>query len=157
MFDEAIKKLEAELTEIKKALARDIPNEINKAAQLGDFKENAEYHAAREKKRNFEARGAQIVERIKAMRSIDLTKIPRDVAGLFSVVTMEDLNSGQTVTYELVVADLVDVPNGKISIAAPIGKAIMGKRVDDEFKVVLPAGPKEYMITKLQTIHERNL
>lgn len=157
MFDEAIKKLEEELTEIKKALARDIPNEINKAAQLGDFKENAEYHAAREKKRNFESRGAQIVERIKAMRSIDVTKIARDVAGLFSIVTLEDLNSGQTVTYELVVADLVDVPNGKISIAAPIGRAIMGKRVDDEFKVVLPSGPKEYMITKLQTIHDRKL
>ena len=157
MFDEAIKKLEAEMSEIKKALAQEIPNEINRAAALGDLKENAEYHAAREKKRNFEARGAQIVERIKVMRSIDLTKIARDAAGLFSVVTLEDLNSGQTVTYELVVADLVDVPNGKISIASPIGKAIMGKRVDDEFKVVLPSGPKEYMITKLQTIHDRNI
>ncbi len=157
MFEEAIKKLEAEMAEIKKALAQEIPNEINRAAALGDLKENAEYHAAREKKRYFEARGAHIVERIKAMRSIDLTKIPQEVAGLFSVVTLEDLDSGQTVTYELVVADLVDVPNGKISIAAPIGKAIMGKRVDDEFKVVLPAGPKEYMITKLQTIHQRKL
>ncbi len=157
MFDEAIKKLEAEMTDIKKALAQEIPNEINRAAALGDLKENAEYHAAREKKRNFEARGAQIVERIKTMRSIDLTKIARDAAGLFSVVTLEDLNSGQMVTYELVVADLVDVPNGKISIAAPIGKAIMGKKVDDEFKVVLPSGPKEYMIIKLQTIHDRNL
>lgn len=156
MFQETIKKLEAEMAEIKKALASEIPNEINRAAALGDLKENAEYHAAREKKRNFEARGAQLVERIAQLRSIDVGKIPQGVAGLFSKVTLEDLDSGKKVDYELVVADLVDVAAGKISIAAPIGKAIMGKKVGDEFKVVFPAGAREFMVTKLTTIHDLN-
>jgi transcription elongation factor GreA len=157
MFKESIEKLEAEMAQIKRLLASEIPNEINRAAALGDLKENAEYHAAREKKRNLESRGAQIVERIRFMRSIDLTKISPDSAGLGSVVTLEDLNTGKEITYELVVADLVDVNAGKISLQAPIGKTMLGKKEGDEFVVVLPSGKKEYIIKKLVTIHNRKL
>jgi len=157
MFKESIEKLEAEMAQIKRMLASEIPNEINRAAALGDLKENAEYHAAREKKRNMESRGAQIVERIRFMRSIDLTRISPDSAGLGSVVTLEDLNTGKEITYELVVADLVDVNAGKISLQAPIGKTMLGKKEGDEFVVVLPSGKKEYIIKKLVTIHNRKL
>ncbi len=155
MFKDTIDKLEKEMSQIKRMLAVEIPNEINRAAALGDLKENAEYHAAREKKRNLESRGAQIVERIRFMRSIDLSKISPDSVGLGSLVTLEDLDTGKEICYELVVADLVDVNAGRISIAAPIGKAMMGKRAGDEFVVALPSGKKEYIIKKLVTIHNR--
>jgi transcription elongation factor GreA len=150
-----IAKLEQELAEIKKQLAVEIPNEINRAASLGDLKENAEYHAAREKKRNLEARGAQISGRIRFLMSIDMDKISRDGVGLGSVVTLEDLDTGKKITYELVVADLVDVKEGKISIQAPIGKGMLGKKAGDEFSVVMPAGKKEYLIDKVVTLHDR--
>jgi transcription elongation factor GreA len=145
------------MADIKRQLAVEIPNEINRAAALGDLKENAEYHAAREKKRNLETRGSQISNRIRFMMSIDLDKISKDSAGLGSLVTLEDLNTGKKITYELVVADLVDVSAGKISIQAPIGKGMMGKKAGDEFTVVLPAGKKEYIIEKVVTIHNREL
>ncbi|MBI5178575.1 MAG: transcription elongation factor GreA [Nitrospinae bacterium] len=157
MLKDTIAKLEAELGDIKRLLASEIPNEINRAASLGDLKENAEYHAAREKKRNTEARGAQISERIRFLRSIDFEKIARDSVGLGSLVTLEDLDTGKEVKYELVIADLVDAAAGKISIQAPIGKAMLGKKAGDEFSVVLPAGKREYMINKLVTIHNRDM
>lgn len=157
MFKNSIDKLEKEMADIKRQLAVEIPNEINRAAALGDLKENAEYHAAREKKRNLETRGSQISNRIRFMMSIDLDKISKDSAGLGSLVTLEDLNTGKKITYELVVADLVDVSAGKISIQAPIGKGMMGKKAGDEFTVVLPAGKKEYIIEKVVTIHNREL
>lgn len=157
MFKNTIEKLEQEMAEIKRQLAVEIPNEINRAAALGDLKENAEYHAAREKKRNLENRGSQISNRIRFMMSIDLEKISKDSAGLGSLVTLEDLNTGKKVTYELVVADLVDVNAGKISIQAPIGKGMMGKKAGDEFAVEFPAGKKEYLVEKVLTIHNREL
>jgi len=157
VFKNSIDKLEKEMADIKRQLAVEIPNEINRAAALGDLKENAEYHAAREKKRNLETRGSQISNRIRFMMSIDLDKISKDSAGLGSLVTLEDLNTGKKITYELVVADLVDVSAGKISIQAPIGKGMMGKKAGDEFTVVLPAGKKEYIIEKVVTIHNREL
>jgi transcription elongation factor GreA len=155
VFKETITKLEAEMAEIKRQLAVEIPNEINRAAALGDLKENAEYHAAREKKRNLESRGSQISGRIRFMMSIDLDKISKDSAGLGSLVTLEDLDTGKEINYELVVADLVDIASGKISVAAPIGKGLLGKKAGDEVSIILPAGKKEYLIKKLVTIHQR--
>lgn len=155
MLKKTIDKLEREMADIKRLLAGDIPKEINRAAALGDLKENAEYHAIREKKRNLESRGAQISGRIRFLMSIDLDKISKESAGLGSLVTLEDLDTGKTITYELVVGDMVDVAAGKISIQAPIGKGMLGKKKGDEFSVVLPAGKKEYMINKVVTIHDR--
>jgi transcription elongation factor GreA len=157
VFKDTIQKLENEMADIKRQLAVEIPNEINRAAALGDLKENAEYHAAREKKRNLESRGSQISNRIRFLMSIDLDKISKDTIGLGSLVTLEDLDTGKKVTYELLVADLVDVNAGKISIQAPIGKGMLGKKVGEEFSVVLPAGKKEYIIEKVVTIHNREL
>jgi transcription elongation factor GreA len=155
MFEKTIEKLDEELMELQRQLKVDIPRDLQKAAAHGDLSENAEYDAAKERKRLTEVRVSQIGGRIRVLKSIDLDKVPKDSAGLGSIVTLEDLESGKEITYELVLADEVDAEAGKISIQAPIGRALMGKRVDDDVSVVLPAGKKEFIILKLTTIHER--
>ncbi len=155
MFKKTLEKLDAKLMELQHQLKVDIPRELQKAAAHGDLSENAEYDAAKERKRMTESRLSQIGGRIRLLKSIDLDKVPRDRAGLGSIVTLEDLDSGSEITYELMLADEVDVDAGKISIQAPIGRALMGKQVDDDVSVVMPAGKKEFIVLKLVTIHER--
>jgi len=155
MFKKTLEKLEEELMELQRQLKVDIPRELQKAAAHGDLSENAEYDAAKERKRMTESRLSQIGGRIRLLKSIDLAKVSRDRAGLGSIVTLEDIDNGDEITYELVLADEVDVDAGKISIQAPIGRALMGKQVDDDVSVVMPSGKKEFIVLKLVTIHER--
>ena len=142
---------------LQRELKVDIPRELQKAAAYGDLSENAEYDAARERKRLTESRLSQIGGRVRMLKGIDLAKVPKDRAGLGSILTLEDLDSGNEITYELVLADDVDIDAGKISMQAPIGRALMGKQVDDDVSVVMPAGKKEFAVLKLVTIHERKL
>jgi len=155
MFKKTIEKLDEQLMELQRQLKVDIPRELQKAAAHGDLSENAEYDAAKERKRMTESRLSQIGGRIRMLKSIDLEKVSKDRVGLGSIVTLEDLDSGDEVTYELVLADEVDVDAGKISIQAPIGRALMGKQADDDVSVVMPAGKKEFVVLKVITIHER--
>ncbi|MFQ5431253.1 MAG: GreA/GreB family elongation factor [Nitrospinota bacterium] len=155
MFKKTIEKLDKELMELQRQLKVDIPRDLQTAAAHGDLSENAEYDAAKERKRIAEARLSQIGGRVRLLKSIDLDKVAKDRAGLGSIVTLEDLDSGNEITYELVLADEVDIDAGKISIQAPIGRALMGKQVDDDVSVIMPAGKKEFIVLKLVTIHER--
>ena len=85
---------------------------------------------------------------------IDFTKIPRDKAGLGSSVVVLDVKSDQEITYHLVTSEEADAPNGKVSTTSPIGRALLGKAVGDEVKVMSPGGVKELEILKLTTIHD---
>ena len=156
MFKKTIERLDKEMMKLQRELKVDIPRELQKAAAYGDLSENAEYDAAKERKRLTEARLSQIGGRVRLLKGIDLEKVPKDRAGLGSILTLEDLDSGKEITYELVLADDVDVDVGKISMLAPIGRALMGKQVDDDVSVVMPAGKKEFAVLKIVTIHERD-
>jgi len=157
MFKKTIAKLEEEMNDLQHQLKVVIPRDLQEAAAHGDLSENAEYDEAKARKRISESRLSQIMGRIRTLNSIDLSKIPEDRTGLGSIVTLEDLNTGKEITYELALSDEVDVDAGKISMQAPIGRALMGKNVDDEVFVVLPGGKKEYVITKVITIHQRSI
>ncbi|MFV1950452.1 MAG: GreA/GreB family elongation factor [Nitrospinota bacterium] len=155
IFNKTLEKLEEEFNDLKYQLNVVIPKDLRNAAEWGDLKENAEYAAAKDRKYLTESRLAQISERIRILRSIDINEIPKEGVGLGSIVTLEDTDNGRKVTYELTLSDNVDVDAGKISIQAPIGRALISKKVNDEVTVVLPAGKKEYLIVKLTTIHQR--
>jgi transcription elongation factor GreA len=157
MFKKTLDRLEAELKELQRRLTVDIPKELNTAAALGDLSENAEYHAAKDKKKITETRLSLLKSRIRELTSIDLSKVSKTKSGLGSLVTVEDLNTGEEKTWELVLADSVDVEAGRISLQAPIGRALMGREKDDEVSVVLPAGKKEFIINRIVTIHERGM
>ena len=155
MFEKTIERLEEELMRLNYQFTVEIPKELNTAVALGDLSENAEYHAAKEKKRNCERRLSMIKGRIRDLKKLDIDQISKKGVGLGSIVTLEDLDTGEEKIYELAVADDVDAEKGKISIMAPVGKALLGKEVDDEVVINIPAGKKEYLVTKLITIHDR--
>lgn len=149
-----IKQLEEEFKKVEKELRIELPKEIRKAAAHGDLRENAEYHAAKERQTFLQARLAHLHTRISALSSINLNTLPKDKIAFGSKVFLEDLNTGDAVIYELVTPEDVDPKNGKISIASPIGNALLNKEVGDEVIIQLPTGKKEYSINKLITLHD---
>ncbi len=150
-----IGKLEDEVREIESELHGKLPKEIQKARELGDLSENAEYAAAKERQRFLNARLAQLSERIAKLRLIDLSRIPKDAVGLGSTVVVYDVVADKEVTYELVTSEESDVVAGRISTSSPIGRALMGKREDDQVVVQTPSGRKEFEILSLETMHAK--
>lgn len=150
-------RLEQELKELEYELRHELPKEIQRATALGDLRENAEYHAALERQSYVKARVGQLKQRITQLSSVQFSQIPKDRAAFGSVVTVEDLDSGDELTYELVLAEDGDPPNGKISVSSPIGRALMGKTVGDEVSVKTPGGERAFEMVSLVTLHEREL
>jgi len=148
------KKLQDEITTLEYEMHVELPKEILKARLHGDLKENAEYHAAKERQGMVNARLNQLKQRLSDISMIDFTKIPRDRVGLGSVVVVLDTKRDEEITYRLVTTEEADAANGKVSTTSPIGRALLGKEVGDEVKVTSPGGVKELEIRKLTTIHD---
>ena len=151
----AIAKLERELRDIETELHGKLPRQIQRARELGDLSENAEYSAAKERQRLLGARLAQISERLARLKLIDLSKIPVDVIGLGSEVVVYDVDADREVRYELVTSEESDVDNGRISTSSPIGRALLGKREGDLAMVTTPRGLREFEVVSMVTIHGR--
>lgn len=150
-----IQKLESEIRDIESELHDKLPREIQKARELGDLSENAEYAAAKERQRLLGARMAQLSERLGRLKLIDPSKIPSDAVGLGSTVVLYDVDLDAEVTYELVTSEESDVASGKISTSSPIGRSLLGKRDGDFAEAHTPRGRKEFEILSLETIHAK--
>lgn len=150
-----IRKLEGEICDIEAELHTKLPKEIQKARELGDLSENAEYAAAKERQRLLGARMAQLSQRLAKLKLINMSQIPTDKVGLGSKVVVEDLDTGSEITYLLVTSEESDVAAGRISTASPIGRSLLGKRDGDVAEVHTPRGRKEFEILSLETIHAR--
>lgn len=148
------KKIEDEIAALDFELKVDLPREISKARAHGDLSENAEYHAAKERQGIVNARLGQLRARLRELAMVDFDKIPKDRAGLYSEVTVLDLDKNEEVLYKLVTSEDADVANGRISTTSPIGKALLGKKVGDAVKFQIPGGAREFEIIKLLTIHD---
>ncbi len=148
------KKLEDEIAALEYELRNELPKEILKARAHGDLKENAEYHAAKERQGFVNARLNQVQSRLREFSMIDMTRIPRDKTGLGSTVIVLDLDKDEKHTYKLVTTEEADFPNGLISTSSPIGKGLLGKKVGDTVKIMIPDGVREMEILELKTIHD---
>jgi transcription elongation factor GreA len=147
-----IKRFETEIAALERELTQDLPKEIQRAREHGDLRENAEYHAAKERQRFVEARVSMLRQRVSEIQLMDVTRIPADRAGFGSKLTIRE--NGATTTYELVMPEDSDPTRGLISVASPIGKALVGKEAGDEVSVPTPAGVREFEIIRLVTIHD---
>ena len=153
---DAIKaKLKAELTKLEHELHFELPKHIQHAREFGDLKENAEYKAAKERQSMVQARISMLQQRLIEVDSIDLTKIPTDRAAYGSEVVLYDLEKEEKVTYRLVTSEESDPDKGLISTVSPIGQALMGKEEGDEIKVKTPSGWRNFEISRLKTIHDK--
>jgi transcription elongation factor GreA len=144
-------KLRAELNELKSVTRPKITAAIAEAREHGDLKENAEYHAAREQQSFCEGRIKEIEGKLADSEVIDVTKIAPTGKVIFgTTVTLYNLDTEESVTYQIVGEDEADVPAGKISVASPIARAVMGKSEGDEVVVKAPAGDIEFEIETVQ-------
>ena len=150
--DALIKRFEAEIADLERELTRELPKEIQRARELGDLRENAEYHAAKERQRFVEARVSMLKKRVSEIHLMNLDRIPKDRAGFGSRLTIRE--DGRTFQYELVMPEDSDPDKGLVSVASPIGRALVGKEEGDEVTAPTPAGVRSFEILKLVTIHD---
>jgi transcription elongation factor GreA len=139
-------KIKAELHKLKFTIRPQISQKVAAAREHGDLKENAEYHAAREELSLLETKIKQLQERLSRVRLIDEKDIPDDKVYILTTVTLKDLEFNDTLEYTLVSPAEADVSNNKISVASPIGKALLGKGVGENVEVDVPAGTMRYQI-----------
>lgn len=154
-LDQLIARLEAEVKKLDQEFRVELPKQIGIARAHGDLSENAEYHAARERHAFVKAQIGQINAQLARLKSIELSKIPSDKAGLYSKVTCFDLDTEEEVEFELVTGDEADPDQGRISISSPLGKGLVGKEEGDEASIQVPSGRRNFEISGLVTIHDR--
>jgi transcription elongation factor GreA len=148
-----LKKFEEEIALLDKELKTELPREIKRAREHGDLRENAEYHAAKERQRLVESRLSLLQKRVKEISLMNLDKIPHDKVGFGSTVHLKD-DAGQAILYQLVMPEDANAEQGMISTASPIGRALLNKEEGDEITVTTPNGARRFELVKLITIHE---
>ena len=143
--------LRSELTDRKSRLRPEITQAIAEAREHGDLKENAEYHAAREQQSFCEGRIQEIEGKLSNSQVIDVTAMAHTGRVIFGVtVDLLNLDTDESVTYQIVGDDEADVKVGKISVNSPIARGLIGKSEGDEVVIKTPAGEVEYEIDKVE-------
>ena len=153
MKERLIKRFEDEVNALELELHMELPKEIQRARELGDLRENAEYKAAKDRQDIVNARIAMLKKRVGEISMINLDRIPHDRAGFGSTVHLRD-EAGDIVIYQLVMPEESDAEKGAISTSSPIGRAILNKEEGDEVTVSTPNGTRKFEILKLVTIHD---
>ncbi len=144
------KMLQEELAQLKKVERPEVIEAIADARSHGDLKENAEYHAAREKQSMMEARISQIEGSLSNSQIIDVSKMENTGKVIFGVtVELLDLDTDKEITYQIVGDDEFDIKSGKISVNTPIARGLIGKQEGDEVIIKTPKGEVEYEIVKV--------
>src|SRR3954462_11382229 len=150
--DRLIKKFEDEIHALDRELKVELPREILRARELGDLRENAEYHAAKERQRLVEARISMLQKRVSEIALLNIDRIPTDRAGFGSTLHVVE-STGEKMVFQLVMPEDADATKGLISTTSPIGRAFLNKEEGDSIKVTTPGGTRQFEIIKLLTIH----
>ena len=146
-----LEKLKSELEHLKNIKRPRIVEAIAEARSHGDLKENAEYHAAKEQQAQIESRVIEINDIIARANVIDVTKIENNGNVIFgATVSLQDLEINKKKTYKIVGKDEADISKNLIYFKSPIGKALIGKSVDNMVTVETPSGEKSFEILDIQ-------
>lgn len=149
MSKDGVAKIEAELKRLKYTERPKIIDEIDRARQLGDLSENAEYHAAKESQVYIERKIADLEEKISRVQVIDTDAIPTDKVYLYAKVLVKDHRFDEEIEYTIVPQDEADADNDIISVESPVAKALLGKAEGEIVEVPVPAGMLKYEILKI--------
>jgi transcription elongation factor GreA len=142
--------LETELKHLKSVERPEIINAIAVAREHGDLKENAEYHAAKEKQGFIEGRIQELESKLSLSQVIDPTTMSGDVVRFGATVKIVNEDTDEESTYQIVGEDEANVKDGKISVTSPIARAMISKEVGDPFEVNAPGGSKGYEILEVE-------
>ena len=129
---------------------RQLTEEVNKAAAMGDLRENAEYHAARERLQHVSTRLAELDGKLTNVMIIDDLAIKDGEARVGTSVTLEDEQTKERFSYRLVGPDEADPQQGKLSIASPLGKSLLGKKKGEKFTLTLPKAIVPYRVINVE-------
>jgi len=144
-YEEKVKELER----MKKVDRRNIAKEIGKARELGDLKENAEYHAAKEQQGHIEKKIAELENTLSQATIINEDDVKTDEVVIGTTVVIKDVDSGRKLTYSLVAPEEADIDQNKLSITSPVGNALIGHTINETIEVKIPAGTTKYTIIKI--------
>ena len=151
-----LKRLEEQVIELDRELRTELPKEIQRARELGDLSENAEYQAAKERQSYVQARMGMLRKRMAEISLMNLERLPTDRAAFGSTVELLEDNGTGKMIYQLVMPEDADATKGLISASSPIGKAIVGKQAGDQITVPTPTGVRRFELVKLTTIHDES-
>ncbi|MGH7465201.1 MAG: GreA/GreB family elongation factor [Longimicrobiales bacterium] len=145
-------KIADEIDRLMHELTVTLPRAIQRAVELGDLNENAEYKSALERQQFVQARLNHLTQRAGELSRMDPTAIATDRVGFGSKVKLKRVDADEIVEYNIVFGDYIDLDSNQISMASPIGRALLGKQTGDEVVVKLPRGDRTYTITELVTL-----
>ena len=143
-------KLKDDLDHLIKVRRKEISQQIMEARLKGDLKENAEYDAAKEAQASLENKISELEYKLSKARIIERENITKDKIYIGATATLLDLDSQNNEVYTLVSKEEADYSSGKISIESPIGKALLGKKIDEIVKIEIPAGELNYKVIKIE-------
>jgi transcription elongation factor GreA len=149
MTTEGFAELKAELKQLTEIDRHKISIEIGVARDHGDISENAEYHAAKERQGQIEARIRRLESLLAEAEVIDLSKLSGSKVKFGARVRLEDPESGKMTEYRLVGEEEADLKKGKVSITSPLARALINREVGDEVKVFAPGGVRIYEIVEI--------
>ncbi|MGW8194527.1 MAG: transcription elongation factor GreA [Desulforhopalus sp.] len=144
-------RLREELQQLERVERSRIVKAIEVARGHGDLKENAEYHAAKDRQGHVEGRILELKDILSRAEVIDCSKVSTDTIVFGTVVKLLDLDSDEEVTYQLLGPEEADVKKGSISVLSPLGKSMLGKEVGDEVLAITPGGKREFEVVDIQS------
>jgi transcription elongation factor GreA len=153
MIREMREKLGKEISELSHELAVTLPQAIATAVEMGDLRENSEYKSALERQQFVQARLGQLHQRLNQLSQLADTEAPLNKVCLGSKVKVEDVGSGEIEEYTLVLAEMMDIDAGHISLASPLGRALKDREVGEEVTLQLPTMRRSLRVLELVTIH----
>jgi transcription elongation factor GreA len=154
MLNEMRQKLSLEIEQLSYELNVTLPRAIAHAVELGDLRENSEYKAALERQQFVQARLSQLHQRMQQVQQLANIEAPTDRVGLGSKVKVVDLKTEEVEEFEVVLAEMMDLDAGHISLASPLGRALADRQVGDEVLLRLPTMTRKLRILELVTVHE---
>ena len=155
MLEEIREKLEAELGQLVHELNVILPHRIEKAVELGDLKENAEYKSAIERQQFVQLRMGHLSKRMSDLSKINVEEMPHDRVGFGSQVEIHDLAMDEMSSFTIVAGDFMDLDGGQVSMASPIGRGLLGARKGEEVTIELPVGERRFKIVDLVTLPDQ--
>ena len=149
MSREGYDKLVKELEYMKTTKRRQIADDIARARAFGDLKENAEYDAAKNSQAMNERNIAHAEDKLARAQIIDDSKISKDQIFIGATALLKDLKNNEELSYSIVPQDEANFDEGKISVASPIAKGLLGLKVGDTAEIKIPAGTLKYKVLKI--------
>src|SRR6266513_1100075 len=157
MIDELKQKLQTEVERLNHEINFVLPKEIERARAHGDLRENSEYKAALERQQFVTSRLSHLRLRLSKLSSVQESDIPRDRVGFGSRVTVQDVDTKKRETYALTLGEFIEGDEGDempVSMASPLGKALLGAKVGQSVTTALPTGQRRLKVLELETVHD---